>query len=59
MPIWYNEEEDTAGAALAILTDMSSPSENVVLNVRRSIIMLTRRSKPDRHRLCCLDLSLH
>lgn len=59
MPIWHNKEEEKAGAALGRLTDMSSPSENMVLNMKRLIIKLTRKSKPDRHGLCCRDLSLH
>lgn len=59
MPIWYNEEEDKVGAALGRLTDTSSPSEHMVLNVKRLIIKLTRKNKPDRHRLCYHDLSLH
>lgn len=58
MPIWHNEEEK-AGAAPGRLTNMSSPSENMVLNMKRLIIKLTRKSKPDRHGLCCHDLSLH
>lgn len=59
MPIRCNEEGGKVGAAQGKLTDMSSSSEHMILNVNRLIMKLTRKSKPDRHRFCCHDLSLH
>ena len=48
MPIWYNEEKDKVGAALARREACPPPSENMGLNVKELIIKVMQKSKPHR-----------